>query len=271
MCWLFYNVWSDRRYKQFMALQSYLETSNIKKRTASLDFTVQKKFSSWTWSSKQAWNVILFKGELETFHRGNPREKWPLSSQKSRAANCWHLCCWWCSEIPDIWGRVKQGKLINQTSWLWISARFLHIKSGEQKASVWWMVLKGTRLALMLLQPQCSSVLELVNASRFSLLCHVKEMFPHWPDLAFLQCGICSVSTQNFRVQIKLSVSRSRSKCYSSISFCSWLSYQYSNSYRKIQYITLIFHFLLQRFYLSAFVFMVGQFLVWILSSIKTA
>lgn len=63
----------------------------------------------------------------------------------------------------------------------------------------------------------------------------------------------------------------SRSKCYSSISFCSWLSYRYSNSYRKIQYITLIFHFLLQSFYLSAFVFMVGQFLVWILSSIKAA
>lgn len=39
VCWLFYNVWSDHRYKQFMALQSYLETSNFKKRTASLAFT----------------------------------------------------------------------------------------------------------------------------------------------------------------------------------------------------------------------------------------
>lgn len=195
MCWLFYNVWSDRRYKQFMVLQSYLETSSIKKRTASLAFTVHKKLSSWTWSSKQAWNVILFKGELETFHRWNPREKWPLSSQKSLAANCWHLCSRWCSEIPDIWGRVKQGKLINQTSWLCFSARFLHIKSSEQKASEWQVVLKRTRLALMLLQPHCSRVLELVNASRFSLLCHVRKC--SLTDLISHSCSVRFAQPQN--------------------------------------------------------------------------
>lgn len=88
----------------------------------------------------------------------------------------------------------------------------------------------------------------------------------------FLSPKISFINDPEFRgPNQNLQRSRSRSKCYSSISFCSWLSYRHLSSYREIQCITLIFHFLLQSFYLSAFTFMVGQFLVWILSSIKTA
>lgn len=107
VCYLFYDVWFDHRYKQLTALQSYIGTVQHQKANNLSDFycyIIRNKFSSWTWSSKQAWNVILLNGEFQTFYRGNPREKWPLSRQKSLAANCWHLYFWWCSEIPCIWG-----------------------------------------------------------------------------------------------------------------------------------------------------------------------
>lgn len=78
-------------------------------------YTAQNKlFSSWMWSTKQAWNVILFYNEFQTFHKGNTREKLLLSSLKSLADYCWHLFFQWCSEIPGIRGLV-QNKLINQT------------------------------------------------------------------------------------------------------------------------------------------------------------
>lgn len=98
-------IWSV--YQELMLLHSNTGTIRWQKANSLSDFhryTIRKKFSSWTWSSEQAWNEILFNGEFQTFHGGNRREKWPLSSQKSLAANCWHLYFWWCSEIPDIWG-----------------------------------------------------------------------------------------------------------------------------------------------------------------------